>query len=64
MVVRVQREIREIRAPLDTLAFLVCQDPKEMMGFLEKLVFRGPLELREHQVTLGLVACQESLELQ
>ena len=64
MVAKGLRETRGIKVPLDMLAFLVCQDPKEMMVFLEKSVFQGPLEPQEHQVTLGTVASQESLELQ
>ena len=63
MAVMGQRETREIMVPLDTLAFLVCQDRKEMMVLLEKLVFQGPLDLQEHQVTLGPVAYRESLEV-
>ena len=64
MVVKGQRETRGIKVPLDMLAFLVCQDPKEMMVFTETSVFQAPLDLQEHQVTLGPVASQESLELQ
>lgn len=44
MAVRVQRGIREMEVPLDTLVSRVCRGSREMMVYLEKSVLQDPLE--------------------